>query len=321
MNVLIIKLGALGDVVMATSLISAIQQAHPTAELSLLTSAPFAALFRDWPGLTIRTTERRGLGNTVATIRWIRSLECDRIYDLQGSDRSAILCALSACRERVGNHPRYPYSLHPRTRWQGQSHIYERMIEVLAAAGVTVVDSLPILPAGPCERDSVNQWLTNNSLTDDRFVVLHAGASATRPEKRWPFFAALGSRLDAVGLRPVWIGAAADSKINRELCAASGGIDASDCFNIVELAELGRHARFAVTNDSGPMHVLSASQIPVFGLFGPSDWRRNHALGQESFVIAGVECIERYRGARSADCLAEISCDMIWMKLNASGVV
>jgi ADP-heptose:LPS heptosyltransferase len=321
MNVLIIKLGALGDVVMTTSLISAIQRAHPTAEVTLLTSPPFATLFRHWPELTIKTAQRRGLSNTIATIQWIRSLKCDRIYDLQSSDRSAMMCALSACRERVGNHPRYPYSLHPATRWQGQSHIYARMIEVLSAAGVTNVDAVPTLPATPDERDSVDQWLSRNSLTENSFVVLHAGASAKRPEKRWPYFAALGSRLSAVGLRPVWIGAAADAKINRELCATSGGIDASDCFSIIELAELGRHARFAVTNDSGPMHVLSASHIPVVGLFGPSDWRRNYALGQAHYVIAGVECIERYRGSRYADCLPEISCDMVWTKLAENGLV
>ncbi|MFT4560710.1 MAG: ADP-heptose:LPS heptosyltransferase [Gammaproteobacteria bacterium] len=321
MNVLIIKLGALGDVVMATSLISAIQKAHPSAKVSLLTSAPFAALFRQWPELTVKTTQRRGLWNTRATIRWIRSLQCDRIYDLQSNDRSAVLCALSACRERVGNHPRYPYTLHPGSRWRGQSHIYARMIEVLAAANITNVNSVPTLPAGPDERDSVNQWLIDNSLSKESFVLLHAGASVTRPKKRWPFFAELGSRLEALGLRPVWIGAGADAKINRELSNGTGGLDASDRFTIIELAELGRHARFAVTNDSGPMHILSASQIPVFGLFGPSDWRRNHALGQESYAIAGVECLERYRGSRSADCLPDLSCEMVWTKLTQCGVI
>ena len=44
-------------------------------------------------------------------------------------------------------------------------------------------------------------------------------------------------------------------------------------------------AKFAVTNDSGPMHILSSGNIPIFGIFGPSDWVRNHALGQEKYVV------------------------------------
>ena len=92
-------------------------------------------------------------------------------------------------------------------------------------------------------------------------------------------------------------------------------------FTIVELAELGRRARFAITNDSGPMHVLSAAGIPVFGLFGPSDWRRNHALGQAENVIACVDQVPGYAGQACADCLAELPVETVWLQLCAAGVV
>ena len=90
------------------------------------------------------------------------------------------------------------------------------------------------------------------------------------------------------GLTPVWVGGTDDADINQSL-AADGGIDATGALSIAELAELGRNARCAVTNDSGPMHALSASDIPVYGLFGPSDWRRNHALGQADYVLHALE--------------------------------
>jgi ADP-heptose:LPS heptosyltransferase len=67
-----------------------------------------------------------------------------------------------------------------------------------------------------------------------------------------------------------------------------------------------------VTNDSGPMHALSAAGIPVFGLFGPSDWRRNHALGQAQHVIA---C-----DAHDSN-LAALSVDAVWSRLAAAGVL
>lgn len=321
MNILIIKLGALGDVVMATPLIEAIRDAHPNATIHLLTSAPFAPIFAAWPRIKVTVYPRRGVGSMLRTLRWIRRLECARIYDLQSNDRSALLCACSGSPLRIGNHTRFPYTHHPRERWYGQCHIFDRMCEVLAAAEIDDVGSVPSLPATAAEREAVADWLRHHTLAERGFVLLHATASATRPEKRWPHFGALGQRLSALGLTPVWIGAGADSEENRRLASASGGIDASGAFTIAALAEAARHARFAVTNDSGPMHVLSAASIPVFGLFGPSDWRRNHALGQRECVIACVETVDEFRGAKTGDCLAQIPCDLVWERLGAAGLL
>ena len=64
------------------------------------------------------------------------------------------------------------------------------------------------------------------------------------------------------------------------------GVDATAEFSLLQLAALASHAEFAVTNDSGPMHLLACGSIPVYGLFGPSDWRRNHAVDQVDHVIS-----------------------------------
>lgn len=321
MNILIIKFGALGDVVMSTSLIAAIQRKHPNDTIHLLTSPPFAPIFAEWSDLHVTARERRGVRNTVGTARWIRRLSCKRIYDLQGNNRSALLCAVSGSPLRVGNHPRFPYTHHPPDRWTGQCHIFERMLRVLEAAGVGEVERVPALRVGDAEHETINEWLRTHALARHDFVVLHATASAARADKIWPHFEALGRRLGALGLCPVWVGTGSDAPENQRLCAAAGGIDATDCFSIAALAALGGQARFAVTNDSGPMHVLSAAGIPVFGLFGPSDWRRNHALGQRENVIACTEIIDQYRGLKSADCLSRVSCEVVWERLTQAGLL
>ena len=319
-RILIIKLGALGDVVMATPLIAAILAHHRDATVTLLTTPAYAPLFADWPGLAVRTTPRRGLRTMLRLVAHLRRMRYARIYDLQGNDRSGVLCALSGARERVGNHCRFPYNLHPSTPWQGQCHIFERLRTVLAAADIAVTATRPYLPAGTATRTQVRAWLDAHDLTSADFVLLHAGASAHRPTKRWPHFAALAERLRTRGLRIVWLGGPPERALNAQLAAADD-CDATAAFDILALAELGRHARFAVTNDSGPMHVLSAAGIPVFGLFGPSDWRRNHALGQAARVIACVEVDPRYTGQRSADCLGAVSVEHVWSRLAAERLV
>ena len=121
-------------------------------------------------------------------------------------------------------------------------------------------------------------------------------------------------------MRVVWAGGEPDRALNARLCVP-GDVDATGTFDILELAELGRHARCAVTNDSGPMHVLAASGIPVYALFGPSDWRRNHALGQAERVFACVDYDPRHAGQVCGECLASVGADTVFARLQQDGVL
>ena len=319
-KILVIKLGALGDVVMATPLLDAISAHHPDAALHLLTTPAFDRLFARWPQYTVSSFPRSGWRTNVAVIRWLRQQRFTRIYDLQANDRTGLWCALSGAPERVGNHNRYPYTHHPTSAWRGQSHIFDRMRAVLASAGIMAIAARPQLPCSPIERARVAEWLREKGAHGQRLVALHAGASPRWPQKVWPYFAQLAGRLRAQGFVVVWLGAAADRARNSAL-VTTGDIDATGAFSIVELAECGRHARFAVTNDSGPMHVLSAAGIPLYGLFGPSDWRRNHALGQGGRALACVDFDPRFRARACGDCLAAISVDVLWLRLVADGML
>ena len=318
--ILVIKQGALGDVIMATALLEAILARHATDEVHLLTAPAFSGLFAAWPRLRVTAFPRQGLQATWRTLRWVRQGRFRRVYDLQGNDRSGVLCALSGIPERVGNAPRFPYNLHPAGRWQGETHIFERMVEVLRAAGVTGVPGRPILRCSQAELDSVAAFLEEHALGVGSFAVLHAGASPAHPEKRWPGFADLAPLLRGRGLRLVWLGGPDDGEQNKRLAGVED-LDATGRFSIPQLAALAARARFAVTNDSGPMHACAAAGIPVFALFGPSDWRRNHALGQAANVIAGVELLPDLAGRRTADCLARITPQMVVERLSAQGLV
>ncbi len=180
MNILIIKLGALGDVVMATPLIEAIQQHHESTTIHLLTTPAYAPIFAAWQNLEVTALPRRGWRNMLRAMRFIRALDCSAIYDLQGNDRSALWCAASGAPIRVGNHTRYPYTHHPREPWTGQTHIYARMVEVLAAGGITGVGELPRLPLTESGRSSVD-----HSRSSTPVPAPLARRSAGRISTRW----------------------------------------------------------------------------------------------------------------------------------------
>lgn len=314
-NILIIKLGALGDMVMATPLIKQIQNYHENDNLWLLTTPEFTDIFKNWKGLNIIAFNRKGLIDFFRTASWIRKNKFDRIYDLQSNDRTSIFCSLAGAREIVGNHPRFPYKIHPPGKYTGQCHIYYRMLSVLQSAGMEATFETPCLPVTDKDHNYVNEWLQEKRLQGKPLVIIHAGASFRHPEKCWPYFSDLAEFLDHKGFSIIWTGAGADAAPNK-LLSTKTGIDATNVFSICQLAELGRHARFAITNDSGPMHVLSASGIPVISIFGPTSWQRNHAIGQEKNVIT----LNKEAGFKPVP-LGRINADLVIAHLEHSGLV
>lgn len=285
MSVLIIKMGALGDLIMATPVLRNILAHHPDEPVWLLTAPPYAGLFADWPGLQIKALPRKGARAMLQTLIWMRQSAFRRLYDLQSSERTAMLSLLSGIRERAGNHPGPAYTLHPPDRYTGQCHSLDRLNQILISAGLPAACGTPWLPVTEGTRQTVREWLEKHRLSHYPFVLMHAGASARHAAKRWPYFAELARQLKQHGLETVWLGGPDDRDLNARLSSMTG-IDATCQFSINEETELGRYARFAVTNDSAPMHILSCSDIPVFGLFGPTDWARTHAVGQRDNVIS-----------------------------------
>ncbi|MDE0513396.1 MAG: glycosyltransferase family 9 protein [Gammaproteobacteria bacterium] len=312
-DILIIKLGALGDVVMATGLVERILRHHAPRRCILLTSPTYAGLF---PGLELKTFDRSSLRSTLATVQWIRKQRFQRVYDLQSNDRSGVMCGLSGIPERVGNHPRFPYNLHPESRYAGQCHIHARMLEVLEAAGVSTDAVAPRLHHSDQDRDKVHTWLREQGLADRKLVIMHAGASARRPEKRWPYFRELAESLAQRGFLTVWAGGEDDRHTNADLARVTG-VDASAAFSFLQLVALTEHALFAVTNDSGPMHLLACGSIPVYGLFGSSDWRRNHAVGQRDRVLS----LNRHEPVFRETGLAELKPGQALRQLERDGVL
>ena len=315
-DILIIKLGALGDVVMATGLIERILQHHEPRRVTLLTSPTYGGLFSARPDLELKTFDRSSLRATLATVLWMRNRRFLRVYDLQSNDRTGVMCSLSGIPQRAGNHPRYPYNIHPQSHYVGQYHIHTRMLEILDAAGIVSDAAAPRLYPFEADREMVYAWLQQRDLSERKFVIMHAGTSALRSEKRWPYFAELALSLARRKRLTLWVGGADDRHTNAEL-ARTTGVDATAEFSPLQLLALTSHAEFAITNDSGPMHLLSCGPIPVYGLFGPSNWRRNHAVGQRDRVLSLNRGEPVFRATR----LERLKMDHVVRQLEQDGVL
>lgn len=313
MKVLIIKLGALGDVIISTAIVKQIMEHHANDDVYLLTTPPFSNLFSRFKNLRIFAFERNGIGNKIKTICWIREHKFDRLYDLQSNDRTGFFSAFSGIPYRAGNHPRYPYNKHPKTNYKGECHSFDRLNQIIQSADIQPAKPLPYLPIPDEVTNSMARWLGEHGLEQGNFVLLHAGSSKKHLNKRWPHFEQLALLL-AKSLNIVWLGGEDDVEINKQL-SKSVGINTTHAFKILDLVALGKNAKFAITNDSAPMHILSCSQIPVFGLFGPTYPRRTHALGQLDNVISANKIMATNDSEFKPANISEISIDMVLDKL------
>ncbi|MFV1974054.1 MAG: glycosyltransferase family 9 protein, partial [Thiohalobacterales bacterium] len=290
-RILVIKLGALGDVVLASAHIRRIVEAYPDAGVTLLTTPGCSELFRDQSGLEVIAFRRRGVAEMWRLFSWVRRQRFGVVFDLQGSQRSRIMTWCSGACRRIGETPCFAYT-HAVVSRGDAVHIFDRLNLLLASQGIDAADPQERLSVHGTATSAVQTWLDGHALDTAKLVLMHAGSSERWLSKRWDAacFADLAAELERRGCKVIWIGADEDAAVNRQL-AGRAGIDATGAFSLVQLAALGGRASFAVVNDSAPMHVLAATGLPVYALFGPTDWRRSHAPGQEQHVLYhAVDC-------------------------------
>lgn len=258
MKVLVIKLGALGDIILAMPGFAAIRAAHAGAEVTLLTSPAFAGFLgsSQWFDHII-CDERPEFWNLPGILRLRRQLRgFDMVYDLQTSSRSSRYFRLAGRPgwNGIANGCSAPH-LDARRNFM---HTRERIAGQLAVSGVNSL-------AAP-DLSWAQAGISRFGLPRD-FVALVPGAALHRPEKRWPEanFAALARQLN----QPVVVvGAKADAPFAAAIKASAPlTIDLTGRTSLVELVSVLRHARLAVGNDTGPMHVAASLGVGSVVLF------------------------------------------------------
>jgi ADP-heptose:LPS heptosyltransferase len=265
-RILVIKHGALGDFVLALPAMAAIRKHHPDADITLLTTGPFIAMAAESGYFDHAWLDNRPRWNPLGWARlilWLNRNRFTRVYDLQTSGRSSFYYRLFRqkpewCGIAKGcSHP-------DPTPDRAALHAFDLRVAQLKAAGITDIPPPDL------------SWLTQGNRLRTRIpegaklALLVTGASAHRPEKRWPVtgFAGLAAKLQEQGYTPVIIGDIPERETARLIAlTAPSTIDLTGDTTLFDIADVARDAVLAVGNDTGPMHLIAATGCPSLVLF------------------------------------------------------
>ncbi len=286
-NILIIRHGALGDVVLSTGPFAAIRKHHPNARITLLTTKPYAKLLEPSPYFDAIVVDEKPRWWELAKLKRLKSFFCEgqfnRVYDLQTSQRSTWYYTLLPAPKPEFSGLAKGASHRHHTPERTRLHTIERQKQQLAIAGIADVPPPDVSwlkgkpyaawekeDRRPGESRDLNQEDSCLRRNDDRgYVLLIPGGSAHRPEKRWPveYFIEVSRWLVEQGIQPVLIGTQAEAEILEAIAAKVPVLNLCNQTSFADIAELARGALFTVGNDTGPMHLAAATGCRAIALF------------------------------------------------------
>jgi lipopolysaccharide heptosyltransferase I len=278
-RILIIKPSALGDVVHSLPILNLLRRKWPEARISWLVTPAFAGLLEGHPQVDEVIRFDRKLFGTgwwnplaffgfISFLRDLRRRQFDLVIDLQGLFRSGWIAGATGARVRVGfadaREMGWIFYTHRVAVETWEQHALGRYLEIAEALG--------------CGREPVEfvfpPALPLSEPIAERYAVLLPATNWAT--KRWPIesFAQLVAPLrDRFGLRTVVAGAADTRGMAAEigrLAEDDSVIDLAGKTSLRQLITLLRDAAVVVANDSGPMHIASALNVPLVTLFGPT---------------------------------------------------
>lgn len=319
-KILLIKPSALGDIVHTLPVLHAIKSAFPSAEIHWVVASGFQEFLQDHPLITrvwpINKNLWKKANRIFHTVGELRSLSrqwveegFDVAIDLQGLFRSGVLSWLSGAPVRIGfSEAREGSSFFYTHKVQGgrDIHAVTRYLRIAAFLGVRT-DSIKF-PLAPLPSS-----LPSSIEISPPYAVI--APSAGKEANRWPAerFGELARRLP---IKSIVVSSGSDADIAQKVVEASGGkaVSAAGMTTIKELAVLIKGARYLVCNDTGPMHIAAALDVPVFAIFGPANPARTGPYGSIHHVIReDIPCSPCYRKGKCKDwkCLHAITVERV----------
>lgn len=334
MNILIIKLSAIGDVIHALPVSYAIKETYPDARVTWVVEPPALNILEDNPYIDeIIIFEKKKFKESLSGFlenfspfrRKLKEGHFDIALDLQGLGKSAAIAYFSGAKKRYGTcnmREMSNFISKPVIGEHKNGHIVERYLDVTRAIGCRVNDV--VFPVAISEKDEriAKDTIKKYGVSDGAsYAVLAVGANW--PNKRWPvsYYADLADWLFGQQIIPVFVGGGAlDENLISEITrkAQIPPVSIVGKTTLKQLAAVIKNSQFVIGGDTGPVHLAAGLKVPTIMMMGPTDTNRNGPYGQsENAIEVNRPCRWCWKRAcpKGLDCLSAISVDMVKNKI------
>jgi len=325
-RVLIVRIGAMGDVLHAMPAVAALRERHPEwfigwaieprwsdllqiagdpEDLSQGVGPTAKALVDRWYRVAAGEWKKKPLsGGTLKDISALRKvLRADRFdvcVDMQGAVKSAVVGRMASATVFVGPaepRERIARKLYGQRVEIAAAHVVNQGCELLGAAvGEALQPARVTLPMNT----AAEHW-ADEVVGRVRFCVISPGggwgAKVWPPERLGAVAAALGP----AGVQTVVNASVNGSREADEVVAASEGFARVVPCSIAQLIALTRRAGVVIGGDTGPLHLAAALERPVVGIYGPTDPARNGPFGTRSRVFRDVSSVTSHKRVQEVE--------------------
>ena len=276
-NILIIKLGSLGDVVQISGALRDIREHHKNEKITILTTSKYINLFKNCPYVdNCLEDERLPRYNIFYLLRLrkiINSLNFNKVYDLQNSNRTNFY------RKFLFNVKNWSSSRDiPENKYNNS--VLQRFDEQLRKSNIQTLYTLK--PDFSWAAEKAHNY---NLDTDKKYILFFPFCSRDLIHKRWPYFSELinlikqnhpeYSLVVAPGPGEIEEAKSLDIKI-----ALNNNLP----LNFFELASLIKKSHLVIANDTGPAHMAAHLGARGFTLFGPHTTPEKVSIEREKFI-------------------------------------
>jgi heptosyltransferase II len=317
-RILIIKPGAMGDLLQLTPTIRALHTRFPTTHIDILVGNTASIdLFRHHPDIKEilvfdRRSEHRSFSALFSLWRQIRGNSYDLVINFQRSNLKNwfLTSAAFPCRILV----------YHKTRTKG-IHAVRDHLNTIEPLGISPVGNELELYLAEEHRHYAAALFTSHDLDKKPVVAFNPGAS--HPVNRWStaHFAALADRISAeLNAAVIIIGGGGDTALAHDIerLSSSRPLVLTGTTTMLQLGAILEKSALLVSGDTGPMHMATAVRTPVIALFGAADPERTGPVGAGNRVLqtkdlACVPCRSRTCSAeRQMECMELITVDDVF---------
>lgn len=332
MNILIVKLSAIGDVIHTLPSLAALRRLYPDAHITWAVEEAAADLVRHHPYLDrVLVFRRKDWINKIKAgkfhVAWqdmrsflseLKSRRCDIVIDFHGLFKSSMIVFLSRGIRKLGYDSLQELSglfLNEKIPEDMNKHAVDRYLDFPRHLGAAVEAPEFTLPVNPKAEAGAQSLLTAYGLEKMKYIAVNP--VALWDTKLWDDmkFAQLADLIfQRLKIPVVFTGLERNSLDNILSKMTTKGINLGGQTTLLELACIYRNALTVITTDSGPMHLAAAVGTPVIALFGPTDPARTGPYGKGHTIIrADLSCSPcLLKKCPTRDCMEEITPEMVF---------